>query len=124
MTSPGYGRGFGLPITHYFVSISRGDAIRTAMLTPVAFWTLVALLPASLGFGLAGAFELASADRFPGVVASLIAKTDPNLQTEETEARDAAESDALEARLRGVVDREIGLEKHGLAIMRSEAEAT
>ena len=123
MTLPGYGRGFGLPTTHYFVSISRGDAIRTAMLPPVAFWTLVALLPASLGFGLAGAFELASADRFPGVVASLIAKTDPNPQTEETEARAAAESDALEARLRGVVDREIGLEKRAAIVSALAQEA-
>ncbi len=116
MTLPGCGRGLGLPTTHYFVSVSRGDAIRTATLTPLAFWMLVALLPASLGFGLAGAFELASADRFAAVVASPVAETVANPRTEETEARATADADALETRLRGVIDREIGLEKRAAAV--------
>ncbi len=123
MTLPGYGSGLGLPATHYFISISRGDAIRTAMLAPAAFWTLVALLPASLGFGLAGAFELASADRFPGVVALPVARTDPTPRTEQTAGRAAAETDALEARLRGVVDRQISLEKRAAVVGALAEEA-
>ena len=52
-----------LPTTHYFVSISRGDSIRTAALTPAALWALLALATLSLVFGLAGALELASGGR-------------------------------------------------------------
>ncbi len=123
MTLPGGGRGLGLPTTHYFVSVSRGDAIRTATLTPVTFWAAVALLPASLGFGLAGVFELASVDRFPGVAVSSLAEIGPSPRTEETDARVAADADALEARLRGVIDREIRLEKRAAVVGALAQEA-
>lgn len=123
MTSPGYGRGFSLPATHYFVSISRGDVIRTAMLKPAALWALVCVLPALLGFGLVGGFELASADRYPGAVAAPVARTNSYLPSEQPTARAAAEADALEARLRGVVDREISLEKRATVIGALAEEA-
>ena len=31
-----------LPTTHYFLSLSRGDAIRTVMLRPAGFWAIAA----------------------------------------------------------------------------------
>jgi len=34
----------GLPTSHYFLSLSRGDAIRTVMLRPAGLWALAALL--------------------------------------------------------------------------------
>ena len=43
----------GLPTTHYFVSISRGDSIHTASVRPAALWILGALALLSLAFGLA-----------------------------------------------------------------------
>src|SRR5580698_10614014 len=33
----------GLPTSHYFLSLSRGDAIRTVMLRPAGLWALAAL---------------------------------------------------------------------------------
>ena len=33
----------GLPTTHYFLSLSRGDAIRTVTLRPTGLWTIAAL---------------------------------------------------------------------------------
>ena len=33
----------GLPTTHYFLSLSRGDAIRTVMLRPAGLWAIAAL---------------------------------------------------------------------------------
>ena len=44
----------GLPTTHYFLSLSRGDSIRTAMVRPALLWGLVALAPLTLAFGAAG----------------------------------------------------------------------
>ena len=55
----------GLPTTHYFVSISRGDRIRTALVRPAALWILGALAPLSLAFGLVGAADIALRARFP-----------------------------------------------------------
>ena len=33
----------GLPTSHYFLSLSRGDAIRTVMLRPAGLWAIAAL---------------------------------------------------------------------------------
>ena len=66
----------GLPTTHYFVSISRGDSIRTARLRPAALWTLLALAPLSFAFGLAGAAGLAFRHGLPEAAAFVQAATE------------------------------------------------
>ena len=66
----------GLPTTHYFLSISRGDSIRTARIRPGALWALRALAPLSLAFGLAGAANLALRAQLPGVSGVARAATD------------------------------------------------
>jgi murein DD-endopeptidase MepM/ murein hydrolase activator NlpD len=66
-----HGRRLGLPTNCYFVSISRGDSIRTARIGAAGLWTLVACALLSLAFGLAGAADLAiRVNKFP--VADLI----------------------------------------------------
>ncbi len=109
----------GLPTTHYFVSVSRGDSIRTLMLTPAALWVLVGLVPASLGFGLAGVAELASGGRVAAVVA--LRAADAGAREEAERGRDA-ETDALEARLNGLAERQARLEQRG-AVVAARAEA-
>src|SRR5260370_34817581 len=52
----------GLPTSHYFFSLSRGDSIRTLMLRPAALWAMVALAPLSLAWGVAAAVYLAAHD--------------------------------------------------------------
>jgi murein DD-endopeptidase MepM/ murein hydrolase activator NlpD len=104
-----------LPTTHYFVSISRGERIRTVMLTPAALWALIAIVPVSLGAGVAGALDLALADRAPVAVA-LRAADDPGDAPSEAERRGAVEAEALDARIRAVVARQIGLEKRNSVV--------
>ena len=58
----------GLPDSRYFVSISRGDSIRTLMLRPAAVWALVALAPLSLAWGAAAAAFLAFHDDLIGAI--------------------------------------------------------
>lgn len=108
----------GLPTTHYFVSVSRGDSIRTLMLTPAALWALVGLVAASLGFGLAGVAELASGGRIAEVVA--LRASDAGAREEsarkEAERRRDAETDALEGRLDGLAQRQARLERQGAVV--------
>ena len=118
----------GLPTTHYFVSLSRGDSIRTVMLTPAALWTLVALVLLSLCLGVAGALDLASPDRLESAIALRAGDADMGdgsglrPRTDNAERRRVAENDALDARVRAVVARQRTLEKRA-AVVASLAEA-
>jgi len=117
----------GLPTTHYFVSISRGDWICTALVRPAALWILGALAPLSLAFGLVGAADIALRARLPeaAVAAAL----------EDRQAESAALSDpdagqrridqsAIEERIRGLAARQARLERRGAALAALAAEAT
>src|SRR5579871_3513838 len=103
----------GGPQARYFLSISRGYAIRTVVLTPALFWTLAAVLPLSLMFGAAGATYLASVSGAPsgkGGMATVIA-TAPicgNLASNR-----AADDAALRVRLDKLLAREARLEQDG-----------
>ncbi len=118
----------GLPTTHYFVSLSRGNSIRTVMLTPAALWTLVALVLLSLCLGVAGALDLASPDRLESAIALRAGDADMGdgsglrPRTDNAERRRVAENDALDARVRAVVARQTTLEKRA-AVVASLAEA-
>ncbi len=90
------------------------------MLTPAALWALIALVPVSLGAGVAGALDLALGDRAPIPVALRTADADPVDPPSEAERR--VEAEALDARVRAVVARQIGLEKRDL-IVASLAES-
>jgi murein DD-endopeptidase MepM/ murein hydrolase activator NlpD len=118
----------GLPTTHYFLSLSRGDSIRTVMLTPAALWTLIALAFLSLGLGLAGALDLALRDPPGGAIALRTGDADigdrssPLAKTGNAEPRRLPEDDALDARLRAVVLRQTTIENRA-AVVASLAEA-
>jgi murein DD-endopeptidase MepM/ murein hydrolase activator NlpD len=106
----------GLPTTHYFVSISRGDSIRTAMLTPAALWALVLIVPVSLGFGVAGSLELAFDDP-PAAFALRPADDAPGDAPNEAGRRLLARSDALEERMRDVIRRQMSLERRAAVVI-------
>ncbi len=107
----------GLPATHYFISVSRGDSIRVVMLTPAALWTLVALALISLGFGVAGTLDLAFSDRPIGAIALRPDTADARDRADEAEQRRIVEAGALEARVRDVVARQISLEKRAAVVV-------
>ena len=132
MSSQERGSRLGLPTTHYFVSISRGDAIRTARLRPVALWTLLALAPLSLAFGLAGAAGLAFRHGLPEAAAFAEAPTETAredrrgdgrpLPDPETDRR-RADQTAIEDRIRDLAARQARLERRGSVLAALSAEA-
>ncbi len=106
-----------LPTSHYFLSISRGEAMRTFMLTPIEFLALVALALAALGFAVTGAFELALSD--PAAGALVLRADDDGGAADVADRRREAEADAsraLEARVRDIVRRQMSLEKRAAAV--------
>jgi len=113
----------GLPTTRYFVSISRGDSIRTATLAPAALWALLALAPLSVGFGAAGALELACGARLGDSIILRAAEPDARDRADEAERSRPAEADALEARITGVVARQARMEKRSAAIVALAGQA-
>jgi murein DD-endopeptidase MepM/ murein hydrolase activator NlpD len=115
----------GLPTTHYFVSISRGDSIRTASVRPAALWILGALAPLSLAFGLAGAADLALRARLPEAadVAKIAADATIGSRQSETRALPNPES-AIEDRIRDLAARQARLERRGADLAALAAEAT
>jgi murein DD-endopeptidase MepM/ murein hydrolase activator NlpD len=113
----------GLPTTRYFVSISRGDSIRTATLAPAALWALLALAPLSVGFGAAGALELACGAHLGDAIDLRAAESDPRDRADEAERSRLAEADALEARISGVVARQARMEKRSAAVVALAGQA-
>lgn len=122
----------GLPTTHYFVSMSRGDRIRAARIRPAALWALIALAPLSLAFGLAGAADLALRAGHPGALIAANAATDPPSEPRLAEVSASPEPDAdpspsdrsaIEDRIRDLAARQARLERRGdiLAALAVEA---
>jgi murein DD-endopeptidase MepM/ murein hydrolase activator NlpD len=131
MSSSDRRRRAGLPSTHYFLSISRGDAIHTAVVGTRAFWSIVALLPLSLAFGLFGAADLAL--RAPLAVAAAagrpaIEAADPDLQDSSPvrpfDTGRASDPNALEDRISALAARQESLEKRDAIVAALAAEAT
>ena len=118
----------GLPTTHYFLSISRGNSIRTARIAPGALWALVALVPLSLAFGLAGAAVLAERGVLPQVAVVATAEAErasaPRPLPDPQADRRRADEDAIETKIRDLAARQARLERRGaiLAALAAEAE--
>ncbi len=114
-------RGPGLPTSHDFLSVSRGDSIRTATLRPAVLWALVALTPLSLAFGLAGAADLAFHDRL--TVATAARETAREDRLDGAASRRVTDQDALDDRMRDLAARQNRLERRGAIVAALAAEA-
>lgn len=112
----------GLPTTHYFVSISRGDAIRTARIAPAVLWAMISLAPLSLGFGLAGGAEFILRGRQPAAVMSG-GSGEKRAQEADAEAGRQTQRDAVEDRIRDLAARQARLERRDAFIATLAAKA-
>lgn len=127
MSSRERDRRLGLPTTHYFVSISRGDSMCTASVRPAALVVLVALVPLSLALGLAGAADIALRARLPVAVAiGQIEKhrlAEALATNQEAERRRVNES-VIEDRIRDLAARQARIERRDVALAALAAETT
>jgi murein DD-endopeptidase MepM/ murein hydrolase activator NlpD len=127
MSASASARRVGLPTTHYFLSISRGDSIRTAKVRPGAMWAFAALALLSLAFAFAGAANLALRARPPGSFGFARAAmgevaeapAPPGLEAN----RRPADLDAIEDRIRDLAARQARLERRGAMLAGLAAEA-
>lgn len=122
----------GLPTTHYFVSLSRGDSIRTAMVRPAALWGFFALTLLSLATGAAGAgYFLLHDALLRGALtrASEIETTygirlaEARGRLDEAESRRLIEAKALGDRVKALYLREQRLERRDRALAQLAAAA-
>ncbi len=132
MFAPQRSSRLGLPTTHYFLSISRGEAMRTAALRPAALWVLVALAPLSFGFGLAGAADVALRAGLPEATGLAQAATDAAAPDPRGGARPVpdptadgrrADQNAIEDRIRDLAARQARIERRGAILATLAAEA-
>ena len=122
----------GLPTTHYFISVSRGDSIRTAMVRPAVLWGLLALAPLALAIGAMGAgyftlhdalfrAALARASHIETAYQSRLQEAHSRL--DEAESRRLIEGKALENRVKTLFAREESLERKERALAQLAAAA-
>jgi hypothetical protein len=125
----------GLPTTHYFLSLSRGDAIRTVMVRRANLWAIAAI--AALLFAwtaVVTAYLAFHDDRMRTVVArqsevaSEMAKAYENglaearTRLDEAASLRALDRNAFEAKLADLVSRQARLEKRGAIVAALAAE--
>src|SRR5271156_83811 len=77
----------GLPTTHYFLSLSRGDAIRTVMLRPAGIWALAALATLLFAWSATAAAYLAFHDDLVGAIVARQAAMERAYENRLAEAR-------------------------------------
>ena len=121
----------GLPTTHYFVSISHGDSIRTARIRPAALWALIALAPLMAAFGLVGAADLALRLHEAAVLGQVA--TDATIEDRQAAGRASPDPEAdqqragesaIEDRIRDLAARQARLEKRDALVAALSAETT
>ncbi len=121
----------GLPTSHYFFSLSRGDSIRTFMLRPAALWALVAFAPLSLAWGAAAAAYLALHDDLIGAIVARQAEietayedrlAEARAQVDEVAGRQLLDQNSFEGKMHELLSRQARLEQRG-SIVAALAEA-
>ena len=122
----------GLPNSRYFVSISRGDSIRTLMLRPAAVWALVALAPLSLAWGAAAAAFLAFHDDLMGAIVVRQAEmqsayedrlAEARAQLDEVTSRQLLDQNSFEGKMHELLSRQARLEQRSALVAALAAEA-
>ena len=122
----------GLPTSHYFLSLSRGDAIRTVMLRPAGLWALAALAALLFVWSAAAAAYLVFHDDLMGAMVARQAAMESAYESRLAEARarldEVAGQRALDLKsfarkLGELASRQARLEKRGAVVAALAAES-
>ena len=115
----------GVPTTHYFLSLSRGDAIRTVMLRPVRLWAIAAAAVLVFAWTAAATAYLAFHDDLMGAMVARQAAMETAYEKRLTEARArldavasrrALDQSSFETKLTELMSRQARLERRGAII--------
>ena len=122
----------GLPTSHYFLSLSRGDAIRTVMLRPAGLWALAALTALLFVWASAVSAYIALHDDLLSAVVARQAAMESAYESRLAEARarldEVAGQRALDLKsfarkLSELASRQARLEKRGAVVAALAAES-
>jgi murein DD-endopeptidase MepM/ murein hydrolase activator NlpD len=121
----------GLPTTHYFLSLSRGDAIRTVMLRPAGLWAIAAIALLMLGWTCAVSAYLAFHDDLMRAVAARQAEmatayehrlAATRARLDEVAGQRALDQQSFEGKLAELMSRQARLEQRAAIIAALAAE--
>ena len=121
----------GLPTTHYFLSLSRGDAVRTVMVRPMWLWAIAAIALILFFWAAAATVCVAFHDDLVGVMVARQAQLKTAYETRLAEARarldEVASQRALDlksfaGKLSELSSRQARLEKRGAVVAALAAE--
>jgi hypothetical protein len=122
----------GLPTSHYFLSLSRGDAIRTVMLRPAGLWALAALAAVLFVWSAAAAAYLVFHDDLMGAMVARQAAMESAYESRLAEARArldevggqrALDLKSFARKLSELASRQARLEKRGAVVAALAAES-
>jgi murein DD-endopeptidase MepM/ murein hydrolase activator NlpD len=120
-----------LPTTHYFLSLSRGDAIRTVMLRPAGLWAIAAVAVLMLFWTAAVTAYLAFHD---DMVRAMVARqahieaayedrlAEARARLDEVASQRALDQNSFEGKLTELMSRQAQLEQRGAIVVALAAE--
>jgi hypothetical protein len=121
-----------LPTSHYFLSVSRGDAIRTFMVRPVALWALLALALVLLAWlAVATAYVALHDDLMSAIVARQAQMetayedrlAEARARLDEVASRQLLDQNSFEGRVHELLSRQAQIEQRGAIVVALAARA-
>ena len=122
----------GLPTSHYFLSLSRGDAVRTVMLRPTGLWAIAALAIVLFAWAATATAYLAFHDDLVGILVARQAQVKTAYENRLAEARArfdevvsqrALDQNSFAAKLRELMSRQAELERRSRIVAALAAES-
>jgi murein DD-endopeptidase MepM/ murein hydrolase activator NlpD len=121
----------GLPSSHYFVSVSRGEAIRTVMVRPAALWAIASFALLSLAWSVAATAYVAFHDDLMGAIAARQAEmetayedrlAEARARLDEVASRQLLDQNSFEGKIHELLSRQAHLEQRGAIVAALAAE--
>ncbi len=120
-----------LPTSHYFLSISRGDAIRTFMVRPAALWAIAALALIPLVLAAAATAYVALHDDLMGAIVARQAQmetayedrlAEARARLDEVASRQLLDQNSFEGKVHELLSRQAQIEQRGAIVAALAAE--
>jgi hypothetical protein len=121
----------GLPTSHYFLSVSRGETIGMVKLRPVAMWAIAALALLSLAWSVAATAYVAFHDDLLGAIAARQAEmetayedrlAEARARLDEVASRQLLDQNSFEGKIHELLSRQAQLEQRGAIVAALAAE--
>ena len=122
-----------LPRSHYFISVARGDGMRTVALRPVLVWTAIALFPLALIWAGAATAYVAFHDQMIGAYLAHTAEmqnayedrlAEARAELDRVASRQLLDQTSFEGKMHDLLTRQARLEQRGSIVAALATEAS